>query len=232
MYIDLSIFPQNLFRSGDIIINDLRTYPHGLVDILTSQEYSDKALKNYFNTNPNYSILGVHFTRLMNDEIKDIVKNGFHGDSSSDYKRKIQNIPKEFERYKPSLRKFVAQNRRSEGKVYFNVGRIELYSGNTVFLKNWGGETLYCYYDNQCNTNSLDHLVSLGNGLRRCSIPCIVIVRVNADIFFMEFFDRKGLIECMKRNQLSHYSNESMIDRQNVNVVAVFPIKDITKFRK
>ena len=229
MYIDLSNFPKNLFCNEDIIINDIKTYPQKLVDFLVSKKYNEDDLQNFFYENRNYNVLGVHFTRLTNYEIQDIIQNGLRSDNSFDYERKIQNLPKEFDQYKSSLKQFAATNRRSENNIYFDVGKIELKHGITVFLKNWGGETIYCYYDNQFHNKPSD-LINLGNRLRRCSTPCIVIVRVDAYDFFVHFSENKGLTQSMKTNCLMNYSHEIWLDKTLVNVVAVYPIKNIIKF--
>ena len=229
MYIDLSKFPKNLFCDEDIIINNIRAYPYELVDFLVSKEYNEDDLQNYFFDHTKYNVLGVHFTRLTNDEIQDIIRNGLRSDSSFDYERKIQNLSKEFDQYKSSLIQFAAKNRRSENNIYFDVGKIELKHDNTVFLKNWGGETIYCYYDDQFH-NKPSNLVNLGNRVRRCSTPCIVIVRANAYEFFVHFSDNEGLTQSMKTNCLMNYSHEIWIDKTLVNVVAVYPIKNIIKF--
>ena len=77
MYIDLSNFPKKLFYNEDIIINDIRTYPLELVDFLVSKAYNEDDLPNYFYENRQYNVLGVHFTRLTNDEIQDITQTGY-----------------------------------------------------------------------------------------------------------------------------------------------------------
>ena len=84
-------------------------------------------------------------------------------------------MPSEFDEYKPKLLEFVEEplNKRSDGNIYFDIGKIKIYYGNRVFLKHWGGETLYCYYDKLHNTD--ENLIQLGNKLRKLTIPCIVI---------------------------------------------------------
>ena len=56
MYIDLTNFPRDLFLDRDIIINDIKTYPCGLVDFLVSKEYNEDDFHDFF-----YEILATMF---------------------------------------------------------------------------------------------------------------------------------------------------------------------------
>lgn len=227
MVIDIKKILKNSLTTNDILINEISTYPKNIINQIMSEGYSEDIFKNYFYENTNFNVIGVHFTRLFNYEIDDIKANGLHSDGSADYNLKIQRLPSEFDNYKPKLIAHIENplNKRSDGYVYFDVGRIELYYGNSVFLKHWGGETLYTYYDKLVNTDK--ELIQLGNRLRKLTIPCIVIVKVNAYKFFVEFKDEEDLVEYIQENQLSGYKNELWIDKDEVEVFDIIPVKKL-----
>lgn len=227
MYIDLSKFPTNFFSKRDIILNDICTYPKELLNELIKKEFDEDDFPNYFYINSAYSVVGVHFTRLMDWEIRDIEQTGLQSDNFIDYSKKIDRLPTEFDEFKFQLKQFVKANRRSHNQIYFDVGRVNLYYGNAIFLKNWGGETLYCYYDNQFRNKTAEK-VELGRKLRNISTPCVVIVRTNAYEFFINYCDIQGLTESIKTNQIQNYSNEARIDKEKVSVVGVIPIKEVS----
>ena len=220
MYIDLSKFPMEFFSK-----NDIRTYPKELIEEISIKDFDEDDFPNYFYEN-SYNVVGVHFTRLMEWEIRDIEQRGLHSDNFADYSKKIDQLPTEFDEFKFQLKQFVKSNKRSHNMIYFDIGRVNLYHGNTVFLRNWGGESLYCFYDNQFRDKTAEK-VALGQSLRKISIPCIVIVRVNAYDFFINYYDIQGLTESIKTGQVKNYSNEARINRENVSVVGVVPIKEV-----
>ena len=229
MYIDVRKLLNNSLTDNDIIINELSTYPKKLIEQMRYEDFCDDDFKNYFYDNTNYNVIGVHFTRLFKHEIDDIKVNGLHSDESADYAKKIQRLPAELDEEKPKILDFVISNKRSHGKIHFDIGKIELWQGNTIFLKNWGGETLYCYYD------SLDYSkkdLILASKLRKLTIPCIVIVKVNAYQFFAHFRDNEGLIDHIHETKLREYGNEFCIEQNEVEVIDVIPIKNLVGFIK
>ena len=61
-----------------------------------------------------------------------------------------KRMPVEFESYKNDLLNYVSnqKNKRSNGNIYYDIGKIEITDDNIDLLKYWGGETLYSYYTN------------------------------------------------------------------------------------
>ncbi len=224
MIIDIRNLLNGKLTATDILINDISTYPKDLQKIIQRKEFCGEDFLNYFYKYTNYSVIGVHFTRLFDYEIKDIISNGLHSDTTSDYERKIKRMPVEFDCYKNELIEYVSYpyNKRSDGNIYFDVGKIEIADKNNIFLKNWGGETLYCFYDTFERTEQGLQLASI---LRKFTIPCLVIVKVNAYQFFDKFLDIYGLIENIKNNTLTDYSNEFNILADEVSVISVIPVK-------
>lgn len=227
MEIDIKKILKNSLTPNDILINETDTYPKNLINQIMSEGLSEDLFKNYFYENTHFNILGVHFTRLFDYEIDDIKNNGLHSDGSEDYALKIQRLPSELDSYKSKLLEFAELNKRSHGKVYFDIGKINLYYGNTIFLKNWGGETLYCYYD---SLNYAKKDLNLASKLRKLTIPCIIIVKVNAYQFFADFLNIDGLIEHFQNNQLIDYNNEFCIDKDEIEVIDVIPVKNLKRY--
>ena len=224
MDIDVKKLLSSKLTPNDILINEFNTYPENLKKQMRCKEFCEDDFKNYFYEKTHYNVVGVHFTRLFDYEISNIKTYGLHSDDSTDYYSKIQRLPSEFDDYKRELIAFVEApfHKRSHGKIYFDVGKIDIYFGNSVFLKNWGGETLYCYYD---SLKYKDKDLLLANRLRKQTIPCVVIVKVNAYQFFAEFKNNEGLIESIQNNDLLNYKNEVSIDKDEVSVIDVIPVK-------
>ena len=222
MVVDLKNLQRTVLTSNDIVINDITTYPKELLkDIFCGG--TGTTLKRFFGRQTTYSIIGDHFTRLFDSEISDIKKHGLHSDGVEDYIKKIQQLPKEFDGYKSKLISYVnnPRNKRSGGRIYFDIGNIEINEDNDVFLENWGGETLYSYY---CPFNEDDELRQLGNMLRHNSTPCIVIIRINAQKFFSEYINNDILVDCIRNEELFFYRDEFCINKDDVQVVDVMPL--------
>ncbi len=222
MVVGLKNLQRTVLTSNDIVINDITTYPKELLkDIFCGG--TGATLKKFFGSETSYSVIGVHFTRLFDKEICDIRKHGLRSDDFEDYSRKIQQLPKEFDDYKSKLISYVNNpcNRQSDGKIYFDIGKIEINGDNAVFLENWGGETLYNYY---CPFNQNNELRRLGDMLRHNSTPCIVIIRINAQKFFSEYINNDILVDCIRNEKLLFYRDEFCINKDDVQVVDVMPL--------
>lgn len=227
MYIDIRNLLNSSLTDNDIVINELSTYPKNLIQQMLYSGFCADDFKNYFYENTNYNVIGVHFTRLFNCEIDEIKENGLHSDGSADYALKIQRLPKEFDEEKSKLLDFVVSNKRSHGKIYFDIGKIKLWQGNTIFLKNWGGETLYCYYDSLVFSKKD---LMLASKFRQRTIPCIVIVKVNAYQFFAHFWENESLINYIQNGQLKEFWHEFSIEQNEVSVIDVIPVRNLKGF--
>lgn len=218
---------KNKISTIDIIINDLSTYPKDLIREIMVKDFKIVDFKNYFR-NSYYNVVGVHFTRLFDYEISNININGLHSDDTSDYKAKINLMPKKYDEYKNDLLNYISkqENKRSKGAVYFDVGNVCITDDNRIFLENWGGETLYSYYDNPyCENEDIKKLKWM---LKADTCPCAVVLRVKANQFFEYFPDTETLIDCIKKGCISEYVNEHLMDKNSVNVLNIIPINSIT----
>ena len=54
---------------------------------------------------------------------------------------------------------------------------------DNIFHTNWGGETIYNYYDKGDGFQN-EHLNKIHHTLQKISFPCIIIVRVTTNSFF------------------------------------------------
>lgn len=169
-------------------------------------------------------MIGVHFTRLFDYEIDDILFNGLHSDDTEDYKIKIKCMPIEFEIYKNDLLNYVSnqKNKRSNGKIYFDIGKIEINDDNIDLLKYWGGETLYSYYTNPYDFREKFEL--LKKKLLEYTYPCIVILSMQAYRFFNEFYNNLSILSGTKSYNIVNYENEHCTNKINIKVVNIIPI--------
>lgn len=225
MVIDFKILLGNKITTNDIIINEKNTYPKSLIRQMACEDFQEYDLVEFFRNQVHFNIIGVHFTRLFDYEIKDVKNYGLHSDDTVDYERKINRMPKEFQCYKHDLIKYISnqRNKRSNGRIYFDIGRIEITIDNSVFLENWGGETLYSYYTNP--ENNRQDLENLKGKLKKNTCPCMVIIRMCANQFFDEYPDNKSIVNYCKSNNIMNYEGEHCSDGKFIKVVDVIPLK-------
>ena len=224
MIIDIRNLLSNKLTVNDILINDISTYPKDLQKLMQSKEFCEKDFVKYFNNKSNYNVIGVHFTRLFDYEIDDILFNGLHSDDTEDYRIKIKRMPIEFESYKNDLLNYVSnqKNKRSNGKIYFDIGKIEINDDNIDLLKYWGGETLYSYYTNPYDIREEFEL--LKKKFLEYTYPCMVILSMQAYKFFNEFYNNLSILSEIKSNKIVNYGNEHYTNKINIKVVNVTPI--------
>lgn len=224
MIIDIRNLLDSKLTATHILINDISTYPKDLQNLMQRKEFCGYDFKKYFNENTHYNVIGVHFTRLFDYEIEDIKINGLHSDCTIDYKRKISCMPKDFASYKNDLLNYVSnqKNKRSNGKIYFDIGKIEITDDNIDLLKYWGGETLYSYYTNPYDIR--EEFEVLKNKLLEHTYPCIVVLSTQAYKFFNEFYDNLSILNGIKSNRIVNYENEHCTNKVNIKVVNVIPI--------
>ncbi len=84
MIIDIRNLLNSKLTATDILINDISTYPKDLQKIIQRKEFCEEDFVKYFYNKFNYNVIGVHFTRLFDYEIDDILFNGLHSDDTED----------------------------------------------------------------------------------------------------------------------------------------------------
>ncbi len=114
------------------------------------------------------------------------------------------------------------KNKRSNGKIYFDIGKIEINDDNIDLLKYWGGETLYSYYTNPYDIREEFEL--LKKKFLEYTYPCMVILSMQAYKFFNEFYNNLSILSEIKSNKIVNYGNEHYTNKINIKVVNVTPI--------
>ena len=220
--------------NNDIIPNDISTYPTEMVSILNNQTNFENGLYEFFMTN-DYNIICWHATRLTEIEIADINKNGINTDDEPNFfERKINNLPSQITfDIKQELLDYVKniKETQSEGKVYASYGVLDLENdlrGDKFFLDNWGGETIYNYYDKGFITNNNSRLSYIKQELKKVSFPCVVCSRINLGrlletncYFFNDFCYQ------LKNFDISEIGGNLCTDKNNYKVIDVLKVKDI-----
>lgn len=218
---DLNKIISDLRESNSILLNDIKSYPAEIINIIKNSQFDDRLLLNF-------NIIGVHFTRLFDYEVEDIKIHGLHSDDTADYKSKINRMPKEFNKFKLDLIKYVSapKNKRSDGNIHFDVGKIEITEDNIIFLKCWGGETLYSIFESSTfNKQDSEQLQIM---LAKNTSPYMVVVCMQAFQFFAEYADNKSIKNCIESNTIKNYEGEHFTDKSNIRVIDVIPIKSIS----
>lgn len=219
--------------NNDIIPNDISTYPTEMVSILNNQTNFENGLYEFFMTN-DYNIICWHATRLTEIEIADIKKNGINTDDEPNFfERKINNLPSKISfEIKQKLLAYVKslKETRSEGKVFASYGVFDLdndYREDKIFLENWGGETIYCYYDTG-STVIDDELNHIKQELRSISFPCIVCLRIS---IFKLLETNNYFFDCFCNNlkcfDIKEISGNLCSNKKCFEVVDVLRIKNI-----
>lgn len=218
--------------NNDIIPNDISTYPQEIVLMIQNAGTFEGDLFKFFESN-NYNIICWHATRLTEKEIKDIEENGMNTDDHADFfEQKIKDLPNQINiDIKRELLNHIEniKETQSEGRIYASYGVFDLendYRGDKIFLKNWGGETIYNYYDNPYKKNQ-EHLNYIKEELRKVSYPCIVCLRISIQkllqinpCFFVDFCNQ------IKNSDLQLFSGNLCTEKNNFEVVNVLKVAD------
>ena len=144
-----------------------------------------------------YSLVGYQCARLTEKEIRDIKENGLSFGGKELLYKKISNLPNEYRKIKALLKKHVKDlySTQADNLIYFSYGCLDLENDTACyssFLNNWGGESIYNYYDHG-KVIPNPQLKDIKDKLCDISIPCIIIVRcplkMECDLHFKNFFD-------------------------------------------
>lgn len=167
-------------NNTDWLPNVEDTYPQGLLNLIEQQICNEDDFISCINQN-DYSLIGLHCARLTMLEIMDIRENGISVGGKDLLYKKISNLPDNCNNIKPALIKHIQKltETQADNLFYFAYGFLDLENdsaGYKNFLNNWGGESIYNFYDNpQTQTDPL--LKQIKKQLSEVSIPCILIIR-------------------------------------------------------
>ena len=221
--------PFTIFNN-DIIPNDINTYPKHVIKIINESENFQKDLLEFFLFK-NYNLICWHATRLTKLEMMDIKMNSIDTDDEQGFfERKINNLPAEIsDDIKLSLLQHIRsiEHTQSEGKVYASYGIFDLKNDlreDKIFLKNWGGETIYNFYDKGFKNDSRSN--HIGRELSKISFPCIVCLRIsfsnlieNTCYFFDDFCYK------LKNYNIKEISGSLCYDKKGFEVVDILNLE-------
>ncbi len=171
-------------NNTDWLPNVEDTYPPDLLYLRTGPYEED--LEELFYSKlyeSNYSIIGYHCTRLTKFEIENIKNHGLSFGGKELIIKKVSNLPNELNKYKLKLVDLIHQDNstQADDQICFSYGFLDLDNDpayDKIFLKNWGGESIYKYYDNPYSKDfSPQEQQEIKEKLRKISIPCIIVLR-------------------------------------------------------
>lgn len=119
----------------------------------------------------DYSIVGIHATKLLEDEINDIKKNGLKPLSKDFANQRVERlfdkglISEELKNELINKKELVANNRKGKIFVFHCLSTLKDEWGLNRLFGYWGGEALYSYIKNS-------------KELMRIGIPCIVFTSI------------------------------------------------------
>jgi len=124
----------------------------------------------------NYSIVGIHSTKLLDTEIKDIQQNGLRPLSKEFANQRVEFvyrkglISEELREELINKEELVADNRKGKIFVFHCLSTLKDEWGLNKLFGYWGGEALYAYAKNS-------------KELRKIGIPCIVFTSIKIKEF-------------------------------------------------
>ena len=221
--------------SNDIMANIKETWPQIVFDITSNKgirkDFKHDKIKNYLRLN-DYNLICFHFTRLTDYEIEDIRKNGLRLSTKELFIEKIIALPNIItNKEKEDMISFIKSRNETQvpNGLCCKFGYVDLERDPTrlkYFLKNWGGETLYNYYDQ--NSMYSKDLKSLRERLSSVSYPCVVVLR--SKVYDMDMLiNYSALITQGKKNGFDKLSATINMYEHNVEVLGVKKINEINK---
>lgn len=191
---------RNLLKEKDIVPNIIDTLPPKVLNTQSEQEFYEYLIEN------DYSILCYHITRLTKQEIQHIKKDGLSFGSKTLLRNKIRNLPSCCDWFKEELLNYIDNltSIQAEHLLCASYGKLDLVKDiaeDNIFHSNWGGETIYRYYD-QGDGFQDKRFKKIHDTLQNISIPCIIIVRVNADSFERSNTRLYDILKCKKQEYI------------------------------
>jgi len=176
----------------------------------------------------NHSIVGIHCTKLLDYEIKDIEKNGL---KPLNKKFANQRIEKAFNKGLISLelrdkiinkKEFDAENRKGKIFVFHCLSTLKDELGLNRLFGYWGGESLYAFIENP-------------QELKQLGIPCIVFTSIKISKFDIYPELSKRLTAFYFDDNFFPYDTDSII-KSNLNVLRIIKkdekiFKDLTEIQ-
>lgn len=165
------------------------------------------------NKETKYNVIGYHGTRLFDEEYEDLMSNGFKVTDKSLFYRKLAFI--ENKQYRTYLQKKLERLKytQSAGNIYLKFGRNEFSEVDTIFLNNWGGETIYNLYDK--NGLETQYEKRMGEYLRSRTKPYVIVCRVKDQLYNEE------ILKCKTAKKYGTSNSFPVNDIEIVDIIEV-----------
>lgn len=178
---------KDFVSSTDIVINDYRTYPSFVRKMKTTRLLNEYELNNFLINN-NFSIVGLHTTRLTENEIEQIKNTGLNCGDKDFLVNKVKNLPNSIDdSIKNELLNFLqTKTPKADNCICCGYGYLDLIEDaryTRIFAQHWGGETIYDYYTDDTRKNQ-QRLKYIEKKLNEISYPCVVLLRIPYYLFF------------------------------------------------
>jgi len=155
----------------------------------------------------NYSIVGIHCTKLLEPEINEIQQNGLKPLSKEFANQRVEKIykegliSKELRNKLINKEELVADNRKGKIFVFHCLSTLRDEWGLNRLFGFWGGEALYAYLKNS-------------KELRKIGIPCIVFtsIRINELDIYPEL--SKRMLAVYFDDNLYPHDTDSIIEKE------------------
>ena len=202
------------------MVTSLQTLKKHTLVLLKRNNVDDEDLFYSYLCQNNFSFITYHRARLTKFEINDIKINGMTLGGKHLLIKKIENLPSCCDDIKPELLSHVCNlyQTQADGLVYSYFGNLHLANdaeNDNVFGNDWGGESIYNYYD----FSPTPEKEKIRERLRRLSKPCVVILRYSADIY--EFLKHKRFYEKFMNNDLSNIVGTVWVEKVAPEVIDV-----------
>ena len=166
----------------DLIPNIKETYPQIALDMKINNTFDEEMLHTYLYQN-KFCLVGYHCTRLTDFEINEIKAVGFSLGGKELLCKKVKKLPKECDDIKNELLDYIGNlsYTQADSSIYFSFGKLnfDVDKGyDKIFTQNWGGETIYNYYDRHYKDKTeKEHMKYVKEKLQAVSKPCIILLR-------------------------------------------------------
>ena len=177
---------RDFVSSTDIVLNDYRTYPSFVRKMKTTNSLNEYELNNFL-VNNNFSIVGLHTTRLTENEIEQIKNARMNCGDKDCLVNKVKNLPNSIDNsIKNELLEFLkTKTPKADNCICCGYGYLDLIKDvrkTRIFAQYWGGETIYDYYTDDTKKNQL-RLRYIEKKLNEISYPCVVLLRIPYYLF-------------------------------------------------
>lgn len=177
---------KDILHSKDIVPNIVETYPTQINKALSEEDFYSLLKCD------NHNIICYHITRLTDNEIESVKKQGLIFGGKSLLLEKVKNLPICCNWFKGELIEYINDlaETQSDNAICASYGLLDLENDpacDNIFKQNWGGESIYNYYDTGDGFQD-NHMRTIHETLQKISYPCLVLLRIDIDTFINSQF--------------------------------------------